>query len=149
MFTRTDGSMRSFKPMKRLWPALVILTFSFALQAQRLPLGVSPEHYQLTLTPDLKEATFAGDEIIDVRIAKPGAIITLNAAEIKFKSVSIETHGSTEAAKVTLDEDREQANIIAPHPLPMGTARLHIVFTGILNDKLRGFYLSETAKRRY
>jgi aminopeptidase N/puromycin-sensitive aminopeptidase len=52
-------------------------------------------------------------------------------------------------ARVTTDDDREQANMIAPRAVAAGPARLHIVFTGILNNKLRGFYLSETAKRRY
>src|SRR5207248_7966469 len=62
---------------------------------------------------------------------------------------TIESHGATLDAKVTTDDDREQANIIAPHPIAAGAARLHIVFTGVLNHKLRGFYLSETPKRRY
>ena len=119
------------------------------LQAQRLPQGVVPEHYQLSFTPNLKDATFSGDEIIDVRVLKPTTMITINSLEIKFASATVETHGATLNAKVTIDDDREQANIIAPRTIPAGPARLHIVFTGILNDKLRGFYLSETPKRRY
>ena len=128
---------------------LLTFAFSLALQAQRLPAGAIPEHYQLTFTPNLQNATFSGDEIIDVRIVKPTTLITLNSAEIKFTSATVESHGATLPAKVTTDDDREQANIIAPHELAAGPARLHIVFTGILNDKLRGFYLSETPKRRY
>ena len=126
-----------------------MLLFAAALQAQRLPEGVVPEHYQLTFTPDLQTATFSGDEYIDVRVLKPTTTITLNAAEIKFNTVSIESHGKAETVKVTHDEDREQANLIASSAIPAGPARIHILFTGILNDKLRGFYLSETAKRRY
>lgn len=125
------------------------LAVSATLQAQRLPAGVVPEHYQLTFTPNLKDATFSGDEIIAVRVVKPTTMITINSAEIKFTSATVETGGAKLNAKVTIDEDREQANIIAPRMIPAGPARLHIVFTGILNDKLRGFYLSETPKRRY
>jgi aminopeptidase N len=128
---------------------LLTLAMSASLQAQRLPAGVVPEHYQLTFTPNLKDATFSGDEIIDVRVVKPTTIITINSAEIKFKSATVETSGAKLNAKVTIDEDREQANIIAPRTIPAGPTRLHIVFTGILNNKLRGFYLSETPKRRY
>ena len=97
----------------------------------------------------MQDATFAGDETIDVRVVKPTTAIAINAAEIKFRSVTIESHGTTVNAKVTTDDEREQANIIAPQTLSAGPLRLHIVFTGILNDKLRGFYLSETPKRRY
>src|SRR5919204_5549638 len=135
--------------MKRLLLACAILLFSFNLEAQRLPQGVVPEHYQLTFTPNLQDATFSGDEIIDVRVLKPTTMISLNSAEIKFVSASLEIRGATEKAKVTVDEDREQATIIAPRAIAAGPARLHIAFTGILNDKLRGFYLSETPKHRY
>ena len=135
--------------MRKLWFACVIFLLSLNLEAQRLPAGVVPEHYQLTLTPNLQDATFSGEEIIDVRLLKPTTTITLSAAEIKFLSTSVESHGANEKAKVTVDEDREQATIIAPRALAAGTVRLRIAFTGILNDKLRGFYLSETQKRRY
>ena len=135
--------------MKKLLSVLMFLAPSLTVQAQRLPEGVVPEHYQLTFTPNLKDATFSGDETIDVRILKPTTLITLNSAEIKFTSATVESHGATLNAKVTTDDDREQANIIAPRAIAAGPARLHIVFTGILNNKLRGFYLSETPKRRY
>ena len=120
-----------------------------SLKAQRLPEGIVPERYQLTFTPNLKDATFSGDEMLDLRVLKPTSMIRLNSAEIKFTSVTVVSRGATLPAKVTVDDDREQATIIAPRELAAGPARLHIVFTGILNDKLRGFYLSETPKRRY
>ena len=135
--------------MKKWLLLFVTLAASVSLHGQRLPAGVVPEHYQLTFAPNLKDATFSGDEIIDVRVLKPTTIITLNSAEIKFASSTVESHGETLNAKVTTDDDREQANIIAPRTIAAGPARLHIVFTGILNGKLRGFYLSETPKRRY
>jgi len=135
--------------VKNSFFVLMVLLFTAVVEAQRLPAGVIPEHYQLTFTPDLPNATFSGDEFIDIRLLKPTATITLNAAEIKFGTATIESHGTTVTAKVTTDEDREQANIIASSPIAAGPARLHIVFTGILNNKLRGFYLSETSKRRY
>ena len=135
--------------MRNIMVASLFLLCCVGAEAQRLPLTVVPEHYQLSFTPDLKDATFAGDETIDVRILKPTKLIILNAAEIKFSLVTVEVRGATEAAKVTVDPDREQATIIAARMLTAGPARLHIVFTGILNDKLRGFYLSETPKRRY
>jgi aminopeptidase N len=134
---------------KLIWSFLLLITLAAIAQAQRLPTGVVPEHYQLTFTPNLQDARFDGDEFIDLRVLKPMTIITLNSAEIKFISATVESHGSTLNAKVTLDDDREQANLILPRTLAVGPARLHIVFTGILNDKLRGFYLSETPTRRY
>ena len=51
-------------------------------QAQRLPGGLRPEHYSITITPDLKAAKFAGSETIEVVLDRPVSAITLNAAEI-------------------------------------------------------------------
>jgi aminopeptidase N/puromycin-sensitive aminopeptidase len=120
-----------------------------AAHAQRLPSGVSPEHYTLTLEPDLKAATFTGDETIDVVLAQPSDTITLNAAQITFKKVTITANGKKQKANVTLDADKEQAAFHVAHTLPAGKAAIHILYSGILNDQLRGFYLSKTAKRNY
>ena len=48
-----------------------LLTTNFVAQAQRLPSGVVPEHYSITLTPDLRAATFSGEETIDVMLVAP------------------------------------------------------------------------------
>ena len=48
--------------------------------AQRLSQNVRPEHYALTLTPDLKAATFSGVETIGVTLAEAANSITLNSA---------------------------------------------------------------------
>jgi aminopeptidase N len=116
-----------------------------ALQAQRLPSGVHPEHYSLTLTPDLKDATFAGEETIDVALDAPSKTITLNAAEIKFLSVK----AGSQTAEVSEDKSKEQATFTFPQELAAGKVALKISYTGILNDKLRGFYLSKTKSRNY
>jgi aminopeptidase N len=118
-------------------------------EGQRLPQTVHPEHYTLALTPDLKAATFTGDESIDVVLTEPSKTITLNSAEITFKSVSVTAGGTTQAATVSLDADKQQATFTFAQEVPAGRAVLKIAYDGILNDKLRGFYLSKTAKRNY
>ena len=147
------------------------LTAATAAQAQRLPGGALPEHYTLALTPDLQAATFTGNETIDVILGSPSTTITLNAAEIKFIKVQ-ETHSGDisvvtksgtpntdwkhtiqapvrQDSAVTYDEAKEQATFTFPNELPAGKVSLDISYTGILNDKLRGFYLSKTKARNY
>src|ERR1700691_6363459 len=131
--------------------ALASLSFLVAASAysQRLSDSVIPEHYALTLTPDLKNATFAGDEKIDVLLKQPSDAITLNAAKIKFASVTAEVEGKELKASVTEDPQKEQATFKFGHTLPAGRTTLNIEYSGILNNELRGFYLSKTAKRNY
>ena len=109
-----------------------------------------PEHYELSLTADLKAATFTGDESIEVTLPRPARAITLNAAYITFKSVSATAAGAPSVSgAVTLDTEKEQATFTFPTALPAGKVTLAIQYTGILNDKLRGFYLFKTDKRSY
>ncbi len=118
-------------------------------QAQRLPGTVRPENYTLTLTPDLKSATFAAVESIDVTVEKPVGSITLNAAEISFQTVTVTAAGKQQTATVSLDNQKQQATFTFPEQVAPGKATLAIAYTGILNGELRGFYLSKTARRNY
>ncbi len=137
--------------MRRVLFALLVAVAAlpFVALAQRLPSGTTPQHYTLALTPDLKTATFTGDETIDVLQAAPSTTITLNAVEIAFASVTAEAHGVNQTAQVALDKEKEQAVFSFPQLLPAGPVRLHIRYAGTLNGQLRGFYLSKTATRSY
>src|SRR6266550_1104888 len=117
--------------------------------AQRLPVSVTPTHYNLWFAPDLQTATFRGRETIDVTVPNPTSSITLNAAEIQFQTVTVNAGGRTQTARVTLDDKSEMATLTVPRPIARGMASIEITYTGILNDKLRGFYLSKANGRRY
>ena len=130
--------------------ALLHLTFlSLSAEAQRLPQTVKPEHYTLTLAPDLQTATFSGEESIDVILKQPLDAITLNSAEINFRSVTTTLAGKSLTAKVSEDAQKQQATFDFGQQLPAGPLTLHIRYTGLLNNELRGFYLSKTARRNY
>jgi aminopeptidase N len=136
--------------MKRLVGLVVwSLLVSSGVLAQRLPENVVPDSYDLKFEPDLASATFAGDELIHVHFEKSATAIVLNSAEIDFKEVWIGSADFKQAAAVTRDEKNETATLTVPSVVPAGPAEIHIRFTGVLNDKLRGFYLSQTARRRY
>src|SRR5215471_9274701 len=111
---------------------------------QRLPKDVVPQNYNLTFTPDLAAATFAGNEVIQVNLQKPTNSITLNANEIEFQKATITQGGNSQDAKVGLDAQKQQATLTVGTPLAAGPASVQIQFSGILNDKLRGFYLAKT-----
>jgi len=68
----------------------------------------------------------------------------LNAAELKVQSV-VYTSGAGEqtAESITLDEEKEVLVATFNPPLAPGTGSLAVKFTGILNDKMKGFYRSQ------
>ena len=129
--------------------ALIVCTIALAAtaRAQRLPETVLPEHYQITFAPDLKAATFTGDETVQVRVLAETSSITLNAAQIDFGAVTVTAAKKTQDAKVSLDATQQQATLTVAEPIPAGPAQIHLSFTGKLNDQLRGFYLVKTARR--
>ena len=108
-----------------------------------------PVHYDLTVEPDLAKATFAGRAGIDVMLKAPSKTVVLNAAEITFGQVEVVAAGKTQTAVVTLDAAKDQATFTVPAAIPAGKARIQITYQGILNDDLRGLYLSKANNRRY
>ncbi len=145
-------------------PAVCSQRASLQLRHSGCRAGVTPEHYALSLAPDIAHATFTGSEAIDVTLAAPADSITLNAAEITFKTVHVipysgspttldsvhpEQMPADSEATVALDADKQQATLKLKHPIPAGRATIVITYTGILNNELRGFYLSKGPTRNY
>ncbi|MCY4556088.1 MAG: M1 family metallopeptidase [Chloroflexi bacterium] len=116
-----------------------------------LPDNVRPIHYDLTLTPDFGDFTFAGE--VDVTVSmEPGTTeIMLNCSEIEIHSAAVgwtDTNGDQEqtASNIAYDAGAETATISIsgiPEDGLVGNPHLRMSFTGELNDKLRGFYRSQ------
>ncbi len=134
--------------MKKLFLVLS-LVLALPLAAQRLPGNAVPESYDLTFTPDFASNSFAGQAAIKLKLLQPSSTIVLNAAEIEFADTMVHLGKDTHFAKVTLDEEKQQATLTFEHELPAGPVLLHIHYKGKLNDKLRGFYLSTHNGRKY
>ena len=135
--------------MRRFFVVAWALLLASPAMAQRLPGGVTPEHYTLWFAPDLDKATFRGRATIRVHVEKPTTEVTLHAAEITFGEVSITAGGQTQRARVTEDVKTETARFIVERALPAGPASIAIAYTGTLNDKLRGVYLIAATGRKY
>jgi aminopeptidase N len=131
--------------MKRysLWLYVCVFSAASIAVAQRLPGTAAPENYKLTIEPDFSKDNFAGDETIQVRLLKPVTEIVLNAAELDIHDVSITNQGKTQKGKVNLSKEDETATLTVAEGLQPGLATIHMTFTGILNDQLRGFYLGK------
>ena len=140
---------RAINALCALFAVLLLINLHNSALAERLPGNIVPTHYALILTPDLKAATFSGIEAIDVETHDAVRAITLNSADIQIQSASVEAGGKVQSASIAFDVAKEQVTLSVPQEIPAGKALIHIQYTGILNDKLRGFYLSKTARRNY
>ncbi|MBI4498852.1 MAG: M1 family metallopeptidase [Chloroflexi bacterium] len=110
----------------------------------RLPASIRPRRYALTLTPDLTDFTFQGEEAIALEVAEATTHITLHASELDIASCEVTLADGTAlpAADIHLDADAETARFSFGQPIPAGSVTLHLRFAGTLNDQLRGFYRS-------
>lgn len=109
----------------------------------RLPRHVIPSRYDLRLEPDLTTATFAGRVTITLTVTQETQTILLNATDLLITSNGVEGgSGRTIDATVELDPSLQRARIVCHQPLAPGEWRLHLLFQGTLNDRLRGFYRS-------
>lgn len=134
--------------MRRAVFAIVAVLLAAPIFAQRLPQNVIPSNYALRFTPDLAAEKFAGEATISVTVKEPATSIVLNAAEIDFDEVTITSDGTPQKAEVTTDAQLERATFTIPQPVS-GDAAIRIRYRGLLNDKLRGFYISKSDRRKY
>ncbi|PON13441.1 peptidase [Candidatus Entotheonella serta] len=110
----------------------------------RLPRTVRPSRYDIELVPDLEKATFTGSVSIEVDVAEPVETIWLNAAELDMHTVEIEDAAGQRTAltNIAYEADTERLQLGLDRTATQGVYRLHLTFSGILNDKLHGFYRS-------
>ncbi|EGC38962.1 hypothetical protein DICPUDRAFT_45518 [Dictyostelium purpureum] len=105
-----------------------------------LPDNVIPSKYDLHIKPNLKDFVFDGQVDITVNIVKPTKTIIIHSIDIDIKSASI----LNQKATITYYEPEEVAILEFPNELSVTeNTVLSIDFTGILNDKLKGFYRSK------
>jgi len=110
----------------------------------RLSKHLIPERYKITLTPDIDNFTFKGEETIEIILTKPTKKITLHAVEIQIISAEVlHKKLSIKSKNINYDLEFETAVISFPKKLSKGKLKLKLVFTGVLNDKMRGFYRSK------
>src|SRR5579871_2552849 len=138
------GSLGSRPPGQSEQTRRGVFVADSAIAPYRLPRSVLPDRYELTLTPDLPGATFAGEERISIRVEEAVSQIVLNAIELEILTVELSSDDGHDAlsGSVTYDSVEERITIDLDGVAAPGLWHLHLTFTGILNDKLHGFYRS-------
>ena len=103
---------------------------------------IIPVNYELQFEPLFHNFTFNAMEIITISLSKATDLIILDAAELKIKKCHVEQGTKIITANASLNEKNERLTIKLSKKIK-GKAKLCIRFTGVLNDRLLGFYKSQ------
>ncbi len=110
----------------------------------RLESHIYPTYYNLKLKPDLSSFTFEGEEIIKVTVEKETKQITLHSKDLDIKTVKIISENDNQFSdKITYNTKNETATFHFKKIIKKGQLDISIVFLGIINESLRGFYKSK------
>jgi aminopeptidase N len=109
----------------------------------RLSKNIIPLEYDIELKPDLENFTFSGIETITLSVLKKTKIITLHSKEIEIDTADLLINKNKIFGKINYDKKSETVSFVFPKIIPAGKVKLTLVFKGILNDKMRGFYRSK------
>ena len=111
-----------------------------ATRPGRLPPGVTPVHYAITVEPDANALTFTGHETIDIDAATATDTVVLNAADLKITSARVD---GAQRATVTLDAEAQTAELRFPGTLTPGRHRLALEYTGRIYIHATGFFATD------
>ncbi len=110
----------------------------------RLPSHIKPERYRLFIKPDLKGFVFEGEETIYLTLEKSVSEITLHAKELVISEVSLQVSSiKYQVSSIKTNPKAQTVTFKFKKKIPAGKGELSLKFTGILNDKMRGFYRSQ------
>jgi len=109
----------------------------------RLPEGVRPVNYDVTLDVNLKNFRFKGGEFIQLEIKEPTNEIKLNSVDLKINICELTLANKKKVRpEIRLNEEKEQL-ILKFQGKVSGKAELFINFEGTLSETLAGFYRSK------
>uniref|UniRef100_A0A0A1XS95 Aminopeptidase n=1 Tax=Zeugodacus cucurbitae TaxID=28588 RepID=A0A0A1XS95_ZEUCU len=119
----------------------------------RLPLEITPSHYNLKLTPYLQESdgnkrfTFDGEVTIQINSTITTKTLVLHSKNLKYKTKELWAEDAPNA-KIDLGEgtlnavtDKIQYNL-SVELVARKTYFLHFVYNGTMDDDMHGFYRS-------
>jgi aminopeptidase N len=117
--------------------AASLLATSAMAAPGRLPVGVTPLSYDITVEPDAAKLTFTGSETIAIQVTKPTRTVTLNAADIAIASVML---NGTIPAKVTTNATDQTATFTFAKPVAAGKHSLALNYSGKINQSATGLF---------
>jgi aminopeptidase N len=115
----------------------ILLASPASSETGRLPKGVTPTHYDITIRPDAKAMRFTGSERIKITVEVPTKTITLNAADLDVTSAYI---GTEAADLIKIDAVTQTLTLSFIEEIPAGDHVLSLEFAGKINTSAAGLF---------
>ncbi|MBX7192085.1 MAG: M1 family metallopeptidase [Sandaracinaceae bacterium] len=107
----------------------------------RLPEGVTPTHYALSLRVDPAAETFSGRVEIDVTLAEASPRIWIHGRELAVSRVAItDASGEAVGSWQEVDTSEGMARVVFPRAVGPGAAHLVLEYTRGFDQTLEGLY---------
>ena len=78
-----------------------------------------------------------------VRVAEETSLVVCNAKNLEVQAASVLVGGAEIPAEISANSEQEKLTLTLPQPVGVGEAVVRFKFTGVLNDKMKGFYRSK------
>jgi aminopeptidase N len=107
----------------------------------QLPRNVRPSHYDVAVTPHADTLSFDGKVTVAIDVLQPTSSITLNAMDMQFSEVTLTPAGGKPlTAKVAVDAAKQTATFSFDKPLPKGSYRLAMSYSGKIGTQANGLF---------
>ncbi len=137
---------RSVEPAAPAWTAVPLE----AEPVGRLPEGVTPTRYALTLDVEPAMGRFRGEVEITVNLAQPRDALWLHAQELAITHAEVQQGNAAPVlARWTPGERAGIASLHWTGALAPGEARIRLAFTATLNRHLEGLYKVDSGGDSY
>lgn len=107
----------------------------------QLPRNAAPRHYSIRIEPDAANLSFTAQTAIDIDLKEASSSVTLNAADLQFKTATITPKGGKAiTARVETDNAAQTATVIFPKELQPGAYRLDFDYSGVILQQANGLF---------
>jgi aminopeptidase N len=119
------------------------IQLDFSKVTTQLPRGVRPVHYDVSLTPNAKDASFSGKVAISLHLLQANRTITLNATDLRFKKVRLLDNDGrliSSDAKIKLNVEAQTASFTFAKALQKGAYKLELEYDGVIGTQAVGLF---------
>jgi aminopeptidase N len=127
-----------FRPFV-LFAALVMLAPAAQAQRQWFDGGPTPLRYEISITPNIEAASFAGEATITIESAEPLESVTMNALDLEVRRASID--GA--AARAAVNNEAQTLTLTPRRALAPGRHTIRVVYSGKIYDDAYGLFRVE------